>query len=107
MTSPSIDRRSRARVAVNVPVKVRQTDGTEQHATTRDLSSNGVFLYSDANLEQGAKLELVVMLPRELGIGAGGWALCQASVVRVDSTAGHRIGVAASLDRIDLLPELQ
>jgi len=106
MTLPASERRARARVAVGVPVKVRQPDGVEQQTTTRDLSSNGIFLYSDARLEEGTKLELVVMLPPGLGIGAGGWALCQASVVRVESNPGNRVGVAASLDRIDLLPEL-
>jgi hypothetical protein len=106
MTRPTHDRRSRTRVSANVPVKVRHADGTEQSATTRDLSSNGIFLYSDARLEPGTKLELVVMLPKELGIGAGGWALCQASVVRTEPVPGKRLGVAAALDRIELLPEL-
>jgi c-di-GMP-binding flagellar brake protein YcgR len=106
MTTPPTERRARARVAVNVPVKVRRNDGSEQSATTRDLSSNGVFMLSESALEAGTKLELVVMLPKELGIGAGGWALCQASVVRVEPSAGGRMGVAAALDRIELLPEL-
>ena len=73
---------------------------------TRDLSSNGVFLYSDTGLEAGSKLELVVMLPAELGVGPGGWTLCEASVVRVEQKDGQRIGVAATLDRIELLPEI-
>jgi PilZ domain len=107
MTLPTPERRSRDRVALNVPVKVRQADGSELPATTRDLSTNGIFLYSEAGLEKGTKLELVVMLPAGLGIGTGGWALCQASVVRVEQASGSRVGVAASLDRIDLLPELQ
>jgi hypothetical protein len=46
------------------------------------------------------------MLPPGLGVGPGGWTLCQASVVRVEDGDGKRVGVAASLDRIELLPEI-
>ncbi len=100
------DRRSQARNPVRVPVKVRQPDGSERQALTRDLSSTGIFLYSDTGLQAGSKLELVIMLPPGLGMGPGGWTLCQASVVRVEEGTGKGVGVAATLDRIELLPEI-
>jgi hypothetical protein len=106
MTDQPKERRSETRQPASLPVKVRQPDGSEQQALTRDLSSTGIFLYSEGGLESGAKLELVVMLPEGLGVGAGGWALCQASVVRVEKSDGKGVGVAATLDRIELLPEL-
>lgn len=105
MKPPRPERRSQSRKPVSVPVKVRQ-NGAEHQGLTRDLSSTGIFLYSDGALETGSKLELVVMLPKELGMGSGGWTLCQASVVRVEQSDGKRVGVAATLDRIELLPEL-
>ena len=89
-----------------MPVKVRHPDGCERPALTRDLSSTGIFLYSDSGLEAGSKLELVIMLPPGLGMGPGGWTLCQASVVRVEEGTDKGVGVAATLDRIELLPEL-
>ena len=106
MTEPTKERRSQTRKPASLPVKVRRPDGSEQQALTRDLSSNGIFLYSDGGLESGSKLELVVVLPEGLGFGCGGWALCQASVVRVEESDGKGVGVAATLDRIELLPEL-
>jgi hypothetical protein len=106
MTDRTPERRSQTRKPVSVPVKVRQPDGTEQQGLTRDLSSNGIFLYSENGLEAGAKLELVIMLPPGLGMGPGGWTLCQASVVRVEEGIGKGVGVAATLDRIELLPEI-
>ena len=57
-------------------------------------------------MEAGSKLELVLMLPAGMGLGPGGWTLCQASVVRVEQSDGKSLGVAATLDRIELLPEL-
>ena len=106
MTDHTPERRSRIRKSVQMPVKVRHLDGAEQQGLIRDLSSTGIFLYSDAGLEAGAKLELVLMLPSGLGIGPGGWTLCQASVVRVEQGTGKGMGVAATLDRIELLPEI-
>ena len=105
-TKHTSERRSQARKAVRAPVKVRRRGGDEQLGLVRDLSSTGIFLYSEAGLEAGAKLELVVMLPPGLGMGPGGWTLCQASVVRVEQGTGNGVGVAATLDRIELLPEI-
>jgi hypothetical protein len=105
----STDRRAGPRVPVRVPVKMRH-DGAEHSCLTRDLSSSGVFLYSETGLKPGSKLELVIMLPPGLGIGAGGWTLCEASVVRVEDSLegsdGKRVGIAATLDRIAVLPEI-
>ena len=100
------ERRSQTRKPVRVPVKVRQPDGSQRQALTRDLSSTGIFLYSDTGLQAGSKLELVIMLPPGLGMGPGGWTLCQASVVRVEEGTARGVGVAATLDRIELLPEI-
>ena len=85
---------------------MRKSDGAEHEGLTRDLSSTGIFLYSDGALESGSKLELVVMLPAGLGFGPGGWTLCQASVIRVEQADGKGVGIAATLDRIELLPEI-
>ncbi len=99
------ERRARQRTPVRVPVKVRHADG-EHQGLTRDLSSSGIFLYSDSQIKAGSKLELVIMLPPGLGFGAGGWTLCEASVIRVEESQGHGMGIAATLNRIALLPEL-
>jgi|ERR1700678_885796 hypothetical protein len=103
-TAPN-DRRSRQRLPVRVPVKVRH-EGEEHQGLTRDLSSSGIFLYSDSGMKAGSRLELVVMLPPGLGFGSGGWTLCEASVVRVEESDGKGMGIAAILDRIEWLPEI-
>ncbi|MGA3087491.1 MAG: PilZ domain-containing protein [Terriglobales bacterium] len=105
ITSGSDERRSGQRLPVRVPVKVRH-EGAERPGLTRDLSSSGIFLYSESGMKAGSKLELVIMLPPGLGMGPGGWTMCQASVVRVEESAGKGMGIAASIDRIDILPEI-
>ena len=101
----SKERRSGQRLPVSVPVKVRH-QGSEHQGLTRDLSSSGIFLYSESGMKAGSKLELVIMLPPGMGLGPGGWTLCQASVVRVEESDGKGMGVAATIDRIDFLPEI-
>ena len=99
------ERRSRQRMPVRVPVKVRH-DGGEHAGLTRDLSFTGIFLYSESGMKAGSKLELVIMLPPGVGLGPGGWTLCEASVVRVEESEGKGMGVAATIDRIEMLPEI-
>jgi hypothetical protein len=104
-TNNGNDRRSCQRVPARVPVKVRH-EGGEHEGLTRDLSSSGIFLYSESGMKAGSKLELVIMLPPDLGLGPGGWTLCQASVVRVEESEGKGMGIAATLDSVALLPEI-
>jgi len=108
MTMNTPERRRQNRTPVSVPVKVRPQsgEGSEQTGISRDLSSTGIFLYSESEIKAGAKLELVIMLPPGLGLGPGGWALCQASVVRVEESNDKGMGIAATFDRVELLPEL-
>ena len=104
----SSERRAHRRTAIELPVRFRAKGSTlpEQSALTRDLSSSGIFLYSESPISPGTKLDLVFMLPAYLGIGRGGWTLCQASVVRVEKSNGGGVGIAATFDRIQQMPEL-
>ena len=107
MADSKTDKRARSRIPVSVPaiVKTPGHDG-EISAVTRDLSMGGVFLYTDKQITEGSKLEVVLILPAELGLGEKQWACCQASVVRIEQAKGEKFGVAASIDRLDLLPEI-
>lgn len=98
------ERRSGRRVATTTPTRVRTAQGEEHAAETRDVSANGVFLYTKSKLEKGVDVELVLILPPELTSGEKCWVCCQATVVRVEE--GPQYGVAAQIRRMDLLPEL-
>ncbi len=102
-----IDRRSRARVVAALPVRVRNGSGrAEIHAETRDLSTNGVFLYTNSRMAQGSEVELVLILPPELTFGEKCWVCCHARVLRVEQGPGKQFGVAAEIRRMDILPEI-
>lgn len=107
MSASHEERRSHKRIPAKVPVKIKPTGGAEQTGQTRDLSSSGMFLYTDAQFSEGSELEIILILPPELTNGEKRWACCQASVVRVEATGQDgNFGMAASIRRFELLPEI-
>lgn len=101
------DRRSRERIVANLPVRVRESvAGTELSAQIRDVSTNGVFLYTQSHMAQGSDMELILILPPELTSGEKCWVCCHARVLRVEQGPGKDFGVAAEIRRMDVLPEI-
>jgi hypothetical protein len=106
MTS-NMDRRSRERIATTLPVRVRgAAANTELSAQTRDVSTNGIFLYTGSRMVEGSDVELVLILPPELTSGEKCWVCCHARVLRVEQGPGSDFGVAAEIRRMDILPEI-
>ncbi len=98
------ERRSGTRISTRVSTRVRTAQGAEQTAQTRDVSANGVYLYTSSKMEKGTDVELVLILPPELTSGEKCWVCCQATIVRVEE--GPEFGVAAQIRRMDILPEM-
>ena len=105
MTKPDGERRAGTRISTRVSTRVRTPQGTDCPAETRDVSANGVFLYTNSKMEKGADVELVLILPPELTSGEKCWVCCQATIVRVEEQ-GKEWGVAAQIRRMDILPEM-
>jgi PilZ domain len=103
----SNDRRSRERVVARVPVRVRNGPGNpDLSAQTRDVSNNGIFLYTESRMTEGSDVELVLILPPELTSGEKCWVCCHARILRVEQGPGKDFGVAAEIRRMDILPEI-
>ena len=65
--NPTAERRLGKRIVAQVPVQIRSaTADPEQTAHTRDLSTNGVFLYTQSQMTEGSEIEMVMILPAEL-----------------------------------------
>jgi len=99
------ERRSGTRISARVPTRVRTPQGHDHNAQTRDVSANGVYMYTKSRMEQGSDVELVLILPPELTSGEKCWVCCQATIVRVEEE-GSEFGVAAQIRRMDILPEV-
>jgi hypothetical protein len=90
-----------------LPVRVRSAPSeAEVVAQTRNLSTNGVFLYTESRMVEGSNVELILILPPELSGGEKCWVCCHAQVLRVAQGPGKQFGVAAVIRKIDLLPEI-
>jgi hypothetical protein len=104
---PKVERRSRRRIVTRSPVGIRNQAGiTEITAHTRDVSTNGIFLYSESCMVVGSDVELVLILPPELTAGEKCWVCCHARVLRVEQGHEKAFGVAAEIRRMDILPEI-
>jgi|SRR5580704_17652141 hypothetical protein len=107
MATSKDDRRSRQRIPASVPVTIKAPQGNLQLAgQTRDLSTSGVFLYTNTHISEGSELEMVLILPPELTQGEKRWVCCRASVVRVEENRDGNFGIAASIQNMDILPEI-
>lgn len=105
---PAQEKRRAKRVKVSMPAKVRVGNGAtrEFETKTRDISSNGIYLYTDGALREGSQIEIVAMLPPEITHAAQtAWVCCHARVVRVESVAGEGHGIAAVIERFGVVPE--
>ena len=107
MVAPKSERRSQNRIPLRLPVSIRSSQSESVAGYTRDLSTSGIFLYTDAQILEGSELEMVLMLPPQLTNGEKQWVCCRASVVRVENGQDEKqIGVAANIHNIASLPEI-
>lgn len=98
------DRRDQQRI----PFKAPATVTAEQHslaASTQDISQRGLFFFTDAHIEPGSEIDLVVMLPEDIGLPVSGMVCCHGRVVRSDS-GGGQYGVAIEIDRFAPVPQV-
>jgi hypothetical protein len=95
------DQRNASRFFVTAATKIRMGNDCEEHVgLVRDLSGNGIFVYSDFTPECGSRLEVILrtskMRPRHVSIA------CRGKVVRVEpSSSGAAVGIALSVDEYE------
>jgi hypothetical protein len=73
-------------------------------ATTKDISLGGVFIVTDAALREGTDIEVVLMLPKELGLSAREMVCCHGKIVRSKIKDGQH-GIAAKIERFQAVPQ--
>lgn len=107
MSKTGDDKRRARRVRMQVPAKVRVANGgvRELESKTRDISTSGIYLYTDSALHAGSQIEIVAMLPPEITHGTEtAWVCCHARVVRVEAADGGH-GIAAVIEKFGVVPE--
>jgi PilZ domain len=118
MTTPpvGIERRVGQRFPYLLPLSLRQPAvSLEGVGFTQDLSSRGVFFFTDAPLTEGAEIEITLRMPSEITLGENMPVRCRGRILRVtrpaatstsdSSRAEAKIGVAVRLECYEYLPE--
>jgi hypothetical protein len=113
-----VERRVGQRFPYLLPVSLRQlSDDVEGVGFTQDLSSRGVFFYTDAPLIEGAEIELTLRMPSEITLGESMPVRCRGRILRVvrpatpsphgPSSIGAetKIGVAVRLECYEYLAD--
>jgi hypothetical protein len=116
-TSPvRVERRVGQRFSYLLPVSLRDPNsGIESVGFTQDLSSKGVFFFTDAPLAEGAQIELTLKMPSEITLGESMPVRCRGRILRVirpaaalfgacSGLAETKIGVAVRLEQYEYLP---
>ncbi len=94
----------RYRVTTSGPVTV-QHDGQSVPATLRNVSLSGVFFFTEAPFRAGADIQILLTLPREVGLPEDQMVCCQGKIVRVEEHAG-KFGIAAEFERMERVPQV-
>ena len=106
MVSPQSEKRRSPRQRVKVPAKMHTQQG-DIAAEALNLSQSGIFLECATRMSEGSPVDIVMILPKEVTGEAAKWVCCHATVNRVqDNGSQGRYGVAATVDRIQAMPEL-
>jgi PilZ domain len=120
MTTPPVrvERRVGQRFPYLLPLSIRQAVmSIEGVGFTQDLSSRGVFFFTDAPLAVGAEIELTLRMPSEITLGESMPVRCRGRILRIGRPAASssqegtrtgaqtKIGVAVRLEGYEYLSE--
>lgn len=121
MTTPPVrvERRVGQRFPYLLPVSLGDSSSRLQASgCTQDLSSRGVFLFTDAALAVGGEIELTLRMPSEITLGESMRVCCRGRVLRVveppansgqnsmgRDASGPRLGIAVRFDSYEYLSE--
>jgi len=90
------EQRSALRLLTTAPAVI-QSDGERHIGLVRDLSSTGLFIYSDFTPELGTKLEITIRMAQEKNKSL--IFLCTGTVVRKeDARNGSAVGIGVQFE---------
>jgi hypothetical protein len=106
MVQPQPDKRTIRRFSLDLPISVKFLDNGRRDLAgrTRDVSSCGVFMYLETEIEAGAPIEFVMTLPTEITLSNPIRVRCMGKVLRVDKAAQEQ-GVAIAIAKYDFVSE--
>ena len=106
MAQPQPEKRSTRRFSFVLPISVKflANGPLEMAGHTRDVSSRGVFMYLEGEIEAGTSIEFVMTLPPEITLSQSMLVRCVGRVLRVDRSTKEQ-GIAVAIDTYDFVTE--
>lgn len=103
--SARIERRAAQRFLVHQPVCIKpRGEESECWGLIQNLSSSGILLYADINIEEGQSIDLTFAMPPEITHADIMKARCHGSVLRITPpTIGSRSGLAVHIRSYEFL----
>lgn len=98
MTS-GVERRRARRFVVSLPVRNPHAPSETVFGVTRDISSAGVYFYTEGDdWQQGKRIEFTMELPTEVTLAEPARSLCSGTIVRAEKVESV-VGIAVRIDR--------
>ena len=99
-----LERRAGQRFEVHLPISIEFEDRTVP-AFSQNLSARGIFLYSEANLPEGATVQLTFTMPSEITLAESMRVRCHGRVLRTSASGcSQGNGIAVQMDSYQYLP---
>lgn len=110
-----VERRVGQRFPYLLPLSFRQASASiEGVGFTQDLSSRGVFFFTDAALTEGTEIQLTLKMPSEITLAESMRVCCSGRILRVVKPpveqAGHsdaKVGVAVKFEGYEYLSDAE
>ena len=101
------EHRCKGRFDLFLPITVSVRDKHEISAVTRNVSSGGVYFYTQASVQEGDSVEFRLTLPNVVTQAGDMPVLCRGQVQRIDSHLKEGLsGVAVKIDALIFLEAL-
>lgn len=98
-----LERRAGQRFDVHIPLSIA-IDGRTVPGFSQNASSKGMFLYTDAELPEGATVELTFTMPSEITLAESMRVRCRGRVLRSSTSASaQKNGIAVQFDSYEYL----
>ncbi len=108
-TPVRIERRAGQRFSYLIPLSLSVPGtSTEGVGFTQDVSSRGVFFFTDTPLAEGSPIELTLKMPSEITLGESMRVRCRGRVLRLvkpQQESPSKMGVAVRLEGYEYLAE--
>jgi hypothetical protein len=100
------ERRRNSRLRLQVPILLRWRNGSqmcEARATSRDVSSHGVYFELPDTIKDGTTVEIEMTLPSQTALAGSSKVRCVGRVQRSEQEEGANSGMAVSINRYEFI----